>query len=105
MTQPSADPDILADEFFLDRGDVDVVQILIAVQRHRGRHAGALPGDRAARHVSGRGVGDAIAAGRLDPLPSVGATVGLDEVPDALDSARKSTGPARIIVHPNGDVE
>ncbi len=48
---------------------------------------------------------DAIAAGRLDPLPSVGAVVGLDEVPAALDSARKSTGPARIIVHPNGDVQ
>jgi threonine dehydrogenase-like Zn-dependent dehydrogenase len=48
---------------------------------------------------------DAIAAGRLDPLPSVGAVVGLDEVPEALDSARKSTGPARIIVHPNGDVK
>ena len=48
---------------------------------------------------------DAIAAGQLDPLPSVGAVVGLDEVPDALDSARKSTGPARIIVHPNGDVK
>jgi threonine dehydrogenase-like Zn-dependent dehydrogenase len=48
---------------------------------------------------------DPIAAGRLDPLPSVGAVVGLDEVPDALDSARKSTGPARIIVHPNGDVQ
>jgi threonine dehydrogenase-like Zn-dependent dehydrogenase len=48
---------------------------------------------------------DAIAAGRLDPLPSVGAVVGLDEVPNALDAARKSTGPARIIVHPNGDVQ
>ena len=48
---------------------------------------------------------DAIAAGRLDPLPSIGAVVGLDEVPNALDSARKSTGPARIIVHPNGDVK
>lgn len=48
---------------------------------------------------------DAIAAGRLDPLPSIGAVVGLDEVPAALDSARKSTGPARIIVHPNGDVK
>jgi threonine dehydrogenase-like Zn-dependent dehydrogenase len=41
---------------------------------------------------------DAIVAGRLDPLPSVGAIFG-------LDSARKSTGPARIIVHPNGDVK
>ncbi len=48
---------------------------------------------------------EAIAAGRLDPLPSVGAVIGLDEVPDALDSARKSSGPARIIVHPNGDVK
>jgi len=48
---------------------------------------------------------DAIAAGHLDPLPSVGAVVGLDEVPDALDLARKSSGPARIIVHPNGDVK
>ena len=48
---------------------------------------------------------DAIAAGRLDPLPSVGAVIGLDGVPDALESARKSTGPARIIVHPNGDVQ
>ncbi|HEY1840634.1 MAG TPA: zinc-binding dehydrogenase [Mycobacterium sp.] len=48
---------------------------------------------------------DAIASGRLDPLPSVGAVVGLDEVPSALDSARKSTGPARFIVHPNGAVK
>ncbi len=48
---------------------------------------------------------DAIAAGRLDPLPSVGAIIGLDEVPDALDSARKSDGPPRIVVHPNGDVK
>ena len=48
---------------------------------------------------------DAIAAGRLDPLPSVGAVIGLDEVPDALDLARKSDGPPRIVVHPNGDVK
>ena len=48
---------------------------------------------------------DAIAAGRLDPMPSVGAVIGLDEVPDALDSARKSDGPPRIVVHPNGDVK
>jgi threonine dehydrogenase-like Zn-dependent dehydrogenase len=46
---------------------------------------------------------DAIAAGRLDPLPSVGAVISLDEVPDALDLARKSDGPPRIVVHPNGD--
>jgi len=46
---------------------------------------------------------DAIAAGRLDPLPSVGAVISLDEVPDALDLARKSDGPPRIVVHPNGE--
>ncbi|GAB5003613.1 zinc-binding dehydrogenase [Mycobacterium avium subsp. hominissuis] len=46
---------------------------------------------------------DAIVAGRLDPLPSVGKIIGLDEVPDALELARRSDGPPRIIVHPNGD--
>jgi threonine dehydrogenase-like Zn-dependent dehydrogenase len=48
---------------------------------------------------------DAIASGRLDPMPSVGAVIGLDEVSDALDSARKSDGPPRIVVHPNGDAK
>lgn len=47
---------------------------------------------------------DAIAAGQLDPLPSVGKVIGLDEVPDALDLARRSDGPPRIVVHPNGDI-
>jgi threonine dehydrogenase-like Zn-dependent dehydrogenase len=47
---------------------------------------------------------DAIATGRLDPLPSVGRIIGLDEVPDALDQARRSAGPPRIVVHPNGDI-
>jgi threonine dehydrogenase-like Zn-dependent dehydrogenase len=47
---------------------------------------------------------EAIALGRLDPLPSVGKVIALDEVPDALDLARKSEGPPRIIVHPNGDI-
>lgn len=47
---------------------------------------------------------DAIAAKRLDPpLPSVGRIVTLDEVPEAIDLARRSAGPPRIIVHPNGD--
>ena len=46
---------------------------------------------------------DAIASGRLDPMPSVGKIVTLDEVPDALELARKSDGPPRIVVHPNGD--
>ena len=45
---------------------------------------------------------DAIISGRLDPLPSVGTAIGLDEVPDAIDRARKAQGPPRIIVHPNG---
>jgi threonine dehydrogenase-like Zn-dependent dehydrogenase len=46
---------------------------------------------------------DAIASGRLDPLPSIGKIITLDEVPDALDLARRSEGPPRIVVHPNGD--
>ncbi len=45
---------------------------------------------------------DAICAGRLDPLPSVGEVIGLDEVPEALDRTRRSEGPPRIVVHPNG---
>ena len=43
---------------------------------------------------------DAIAAGRLDPLPSVGRIITLDEVPGAMELARRSDGPPRIIVHP-----
>ena len=46
---------------------------------------------------------DAIAAGRLDPLPAVGTIITLDEVPAALDLARKSDGPPRVVVHPNGE--
>ena len=50
------------------------------------------------------GILDAVAAGRLDPMPSVGQVITLDGVPDAIDRARKSDGPPRIIVHPNGDL-
>jgi hypothetical protein len=46
----------------------------------------------------------AIVSGRLDPMPSVGKIITLDEVPNALDLARKSDGPPRIVVHPNGDI-
>ncbi|MFC8525801.1 alcohol dehydrogenase catalytic domain-containing protein [Nocardia sp. NPDC057227] len=45
---------------------------------------------------------DAITGGALDPLPSVGAVIGLDGVPDALEQVRRSRGPARVVVHPNG---
>jgi threonine dehydrogenase-like Zn-dependent dehydrogenase len=45
---------------------------------------------------------DAVCEGRLDPLPSIGKVIGLDEVPDALELTRKSEGPPRIVVHPNG---
>jgi hypothetical protein len=31
--------------------------------------------------------------------------VTLDEVPEAIELARRSEGPPRIIVHPNGDTE
>ncbi|MBH0778445.1 zinc-binding dehydrogenase [Nocardia bovistercoris] len=43
---------------------------------------------------------DAVAEGRLDPLPSVGRTITLDEVPEALDHLRKGQGPPRVVVHP-----
>ena len=43
---------------------------------------------------------DAVTDGRLDPRPAIGKVIGLDEVPDAIDEARKSQGPPRIVVHP-----
>jgi threonine dehydrogenase-like Zn-dependent dehydrogenase len=46
------------------------------------------------------GTFDAICEGKLDPLPSVGQVIGLDEVPDALELTRRSEGPPRIVVHP-----
>ena len=49
------------------------------------------------------GVLDAVVEGRLDPMPSVGRVIGLDEVPDAIEQTRKSQGPPRVVVHPNGD--
>ncbi|BDX33304.1 alcohol dehydrogenase [Mycobacterium antarcticum] len=48
---------------------------------------------------------DAIVAGRLDPMPSVGQVITLDAVPDAIERARRSEGPPRIIVHPNAGVD
>lgn len=50
------------------------------------------------------GVLDAVVQGRLDPLPSVGRIIGLDDVPEAMEQTRRSEGPPRVIVHPNGDV-
>ena len=44
---------------------------------------------------------DAICEGRLDPRPSIGKVIALDEVPEALDLARRSAGPPRIVVHPH----
>ena len=46
---------------------------------------------------------DAVADGRLDPSPSIGRTIGLDEVPDAIDQVRKGQGPPRIMVHPSSE--
>ena len=43
---------------------------------------------------------DAVCEGRLDPLPSVGMVIGLDEVPDAIALARTAQGPPRIVIHP-----
>lgn len=48
---------------------------------------------------------DAIASGALDPSPSVGHVSGLDEVPRAIELARKSDGPPRIVIHPNAKGE
>lgn len=50
------------------------------------------------------GVLDAVVEGRLDPMPSVGRVIGLDEVPDAIEQVRRAEGPPRVVVHPNGDV-
>jgi threonine dehydrogenase-like Zn-dependent dehydrogenase len=43
---------------------------------------------------------EAVCSGSLDVAPMLGRTVGLDEVPDALDAARDAGGPARIVVVP-----
>ena len=45
---------------------------------------------------------DAITDGRLDPVPSIGRLVSLDEVPDMIELARRSAGPPRTIGHPKG---
>jgi threonine dehydrogenase-like Zn-dependent dehydrogenase len=41
----------------------------------------------------------AVCEGRLDPMPAVGMVVGLEDVPNAIDLARKAEGPPRIVVH------
>lgn len=41
---------------------------------------------------------EAVCSGGLDVTPMLGRTVGLDEVPAALDAARDAGGPARIVV-------
>lgn len=41
-----------------------------------------------------------VCAGGIDVIPMFGYSVGLDEVPAALDAARNANGPARIIVVP-----
>ena len=46
------------------------------------------------------GTFDAICDGRLDPLPSVGRVIGLDEVPKALEETRRGQGPPRTVIHP-----
>jgi threonine dehydrogenase-like Zn-dependent dehydrogenase len=44
---------------------------------------------------------DAVSEGRLDPLPSIGKTIDLDEVPEALEQLRRGQGPPRVVVHPS----
>jgi threonine dehydrogenase-like Zn-dependent dehydrogenase len=43
---------------------------------------------------------EAVCSGRLDVTPMLGRTVGLEEVPGALEAARDANGPARIVVVP-----
>ena len=43
---------------------------------------------------------EAVCSGSLDVTPMLGPTVGLDEVPAALDASRDANGPARTIVAP-----
>jgi threonine dehydrogenase-like Zn-dependent dehydrogenase len=43
---------------------------------------------------------EAVCSGGLDVTPMLGRTVGLDEVPEALDAARDANGPPRIVVVP-----
>jgi threonine dehydrogenase-like Zn-dependent dehydrogenase len=45
---------------------------------------------------------DAVCEGRLDPLPCVGKIIALEGVPAALEATRRSEGPPRVVVHPNG---
>jgi threonine dehydrogenase-like Zn-dependent dehydrogenase len=40
---------------------------------------------------------DLVLAGKLDPTPLIGATVSLDELPDAIERARSSDAPVRIL--------
>lgn len=44
---------------------------------------------------------EAVCSGSLDVSPLLGRTVGLEEVPEALDAAREANGPARIVVVPD----
>lgn len=46
------------------------------------------------------GVLDAVFRNDIDPTASIGMTIGLDDVPEALELARRAQGPPRIIVHP-----
>ncbi len=56
------------------------------------------------KHEDWYGTLDAVVAGELDPSPVIGLVVDLEGVPDAIDLARRADGPARIMIHPYGDV-
>jgi len=56
------------------------------------------------KHEDWYGTLAAVVAGELDPSPVIGMTVNLDGVPAAIDLARRADGPARIMIHPFGDV-
>ena len=52
----------------------------------------------------GAAFADALAARGLNVVLLARRQAVLDEVPEAIDMARRSVGPPRIIVHPNGDI-
>ena len=56
------------------------------------------------KHEDWYGTLAAVVAGDLDPSPVIGMVVDLDGVPEAIDLARRADGPARIMIHPFGDV-
>jgi threonine dehydrogenase-like Zn-dependent dehydrogenase len=74
----------------------DSVDVQRATKRAVAIQFGGAPNDEA-----WYGTLDAILAGQFDPRPVIGMVIGLDEVPDAFEMARRQVGAPRIMIHPN----